>query len=228
MLHVLGWFAESTAYSHPAMFVHALPHFELDSKKWVGSVFGATSSDDTGPVNIPLMGMVITHRDYAVKLSELFLAWTGGALNDTDRSIHISVVVLNKNEYVFLCHPSMRRHVAAAVFDAARADLRQSSLEDVVTEHHVLLLLGKRCYITDHSQFPTFRRMFKPGTPVVFGFFTPNERALNFWPGVPTFVIHDFEIKEKRHLTRKDFEYDAIGGFEVGGEWQGPRPEPGG
>ncbi len=40
--------------------------------------------------------------------------------------------------------------------------------------------------------------------------------------GLPFVVVFDFAIKEKHHLTRKDFEFDIVGRFEMGGEMQGP------
>lgn len=64
------------------------------------------------------------------------------------------------------------------------------------------------------------------GVPVMFGFLLPPFDEARFSPEPTPFIVFDFSIKDKEALTRRDFEYDAIGGFAVGGKWQGP-PELG-
>jgi hypothetical protein len=45
---------------------------------------------------------------------------------------------------------------------------------------------------------------------------------MRFAPRTRNFVVYDFSIKDKDDLTRLDLEYETVGRFEVGGEWQGP------
>jgi len=170
--------------------------------------------------------MMVADVEYATKLEELFLSWTHGERRDEAKNLRISVVVTRPTEYIFLCHPSPSRPAAKAVFDKARHELRQSSLEDVVTEFHGLFVLGKRCRIAAGSYFPEFRRRYSAGTPVMFGFFLPPFDEARFSPDPAPFIVFDFSINDRSSLTRRDFEYDVVGAFEVGGKWQGP-PESG-
>jgi hypothetical protein len=203
------------------VFIHALPTFELDPDKWRGVGFGYARPPG-GPVDIPFVGMILTEKGLAKDLSELFLAWTEGEFQDEAKNLRISVVVLSPREYVFMCYPNPQRPVAKKWFDRARRELRETSLEDVLIEHHGMFVLGKRCVVLRTSYFPEFRRRLLPGTPVMFGFFLPPFAQVRLAPDTATFVVHDFVIKDKADLTQKDLEFEAIGAFEVGGEWQGP------
>jgi hypothetical protein len=62
--------------------------------------------------------------------------------------------------------------------------------------------------------------------PVLFGFMDPSSDPVGFYEGLPQFVVHDFSIKEKGELTRKDPEFDMIGVWKTGGTWQGPGEAP--
>jgi hypothetical protein len=220
-LFFISLLLERTIFAHPAMFLHALPATGLDPDKWFGVSFGYARPPG-GPVDIPLVGMMVADVDYAKKLERLFLSWTNGEYEDEKKNLRISVVVTGPREYIFLCHPSLKRPVAKRFFDGARKELRQTSLEDLIIECHGMIVLGKRCRLSPDSYFPEFRRRYSSGTPVMFGFYIPPFDEVRLCPGVSTFIIFDFSIKEKSALTRRDFEYDAIGDFEVGGKWQGP------
>lgn len=209
-LFLLFWLLENTFFTHPQMFIHALPIFELDPNRWVGVGFGYFRSATGEFSDIPLVTMLVTDEEYAHNLHGLFLDWTKGDYNDVDRNISISVVVTGEDEYVFFCYPNLRRPIARAVFDKARQDLRKTSLEDVITELHGLLVLGKHCPVSPSSYFPTFRRRFQPGTPVHFGFLLPPFGSNNLCADLKTFVVHDFSIKQKDNLTRKDLEYGLL------------------
>ena len=221
VLFLISLLLEKTIFAHAAMFLHALPATELDSDKWFGVSFGYTRPPG-GPIDIPLVGMMVADVDYAKKLERLFLSWTNGEYQDEQKNIRISVVVTEPSEYIFLCFPSLKRPVVKHFFDQARQELRQTSLEDVIIEFHGMIVLGKRCRLSPNSYFPEFRRRYSPGTPVMFGFHIPPFDEVRFCSDVSAFVIFDFSIKEKSDLTRRDFEYDAIIDFEMGGKWQGP------
>ncbi|MDD5626757.1 MAG: hypothetical protein PHW01_01955 [Patescibacteria group bacterium] len=135
--------------------------------------------------------------------------------------MQIIVVVTKPNEYIFLCYPSPKRPIAQNFFQSARDKLRNSSLVDEVTEHHLTLVLGKRCEVGKDSYFPKFRSRYRSGIPVAFEFVLPPFDQPKPTPEIPAFIFFDFSIKDKSELTRKDFAYDAIWSFKRGGKWQG-------
>jgi len=225
LIYAITHFLEKTVFAHGAFFIHALPTFELDPDKWLGVGFGYARPPDGSP-DIPMVSMMVADLEYARKLEELFLTWTHGERRDEAKNLRISVVVMGPTEYIFLCHPSTDRPTARLVFDRARHELRQSSLEDVLTEFHGMIVLGKRCRIGPGSYFPEFRRRYSPDVPVLFGFLLPPFDETSFSQEPTPFIVFNFSIKDRESLTRRDLEYDSVGAFEVGGRWQGP-PELG-
>lgn len=221
LVYLVSMVLEKTVFAHAAFFIHALPTFEIDPDKWFGVGFGYARPPDGSP-DIPMVGMMVADVEYARKLEGLFLTWTGGGRRDEARNLRISVVVTGPTEYIFLCYPNPNRPAARRVFDRTRRGLRQSSLEDVLLEFHGMVVLGKRCRIMAGSYFPEFRRRYRSGVPVWFGFLLPPFDEAQWTSDPAPFIVFDFSIKDKASLTRRDFEYDAVGAFEVGGRWQGP------
>lgn len=220
-VYLISLLLERTAFAHPYAFIHPLPDFELDPEKWVGIGFGYATPPNS-EYDIPLVSMMVTDLEYAKKLAGLFLEWTGGSYEDESKNVQIVIVATNPREYIFLCYPSPKRPVAQRFFQSARDTLRNSSLEDEVAEHHLALVLGKRCKVGKDSYFPEFRRRYRSGVPVEFGFILPPFSQPKTTHELPPFVFFDFSIKDKSELTRKDFAYDAIWSLKRGGKWQGP------
>lgn len=213
---------EKTVFMHPVVFIHALPDFEIDLNKWVGVGFGYAAPPNR-EYDIPLVSMIITDPDYAKKIANLFLQWTGNSYKDEKKNVQMRIVVTKPNEYIFLCYPNPKRPIAKNFFEKAKQELRQSSLEDEVAEEHVTFVLGKRCSVGEGSYFSEFRRRYREDVPVAFEFILPPLENPQPTREIPTFVFFDFAIKDKSELTRKDFAYGAIYSFEHGGEWQGPK-----
>lgn len=159
------------------------------------------------------------------KLEKLFLSWTNGQYEDESKNIHITIVVLKPDEYIFFCYPNPKRPITERFFQSARDTLKNKSLEDEIAEHHIALVFGKRCKVGKGSYFPEFRKRYTSGVPVVFDFilppFDPTKKATE----IPSFVFFDFEIKDKSELTRNDFVYEMVYNYERGGKWQGPEEE---
>lgn len=224
LLYVIGEVLERTIFSYAALFIHALPTFEVDPDKWVGVGFGfarpSGAADSTR--DIQMVGMIITDVEYARQLQKLFLIWTRGERDDRAGNFRVSIVVLNPSEYVFMAYPSPERPAARQVFELARQEIRRTSLEDILHEHHGMVVLGKRCVIGPSSYFPQFRRQWRPGVPILFGFYLPPFDEARWADELPSIIMHGFSIRDKRDLTRRDWEYITVGAFQVGGAWQGP------
>lgn len=220
-VYFLTFLLEKIAFSHNYAFIHPMPDFEIDPDKWVGVGFGYATTL-SNKADIPLLSMVTTDLECAKKFERLFLEWTKGKYIDEEKNVQISIVVINPKEYIFLCYPNPKRPIAKRFFQSARDKLHNSSLEDEVAEHHIMLVLGKRCKIEQGSYFPEFRRRYKEGVPIEFEFVLPPFDKPRSTTEIPPFIFFDFSIKDKSALTRKDFTFDAIWSFERGGRWQGP------
>jgi hypothetical protein len=221
-IFALTSFLERIAFRHSYLFVHPLPNFDLDNEKWVGCGFGYAVPPSSSE-QIPLVSMMVTDLEYAKKLQSLFLAWTGGNRADKEKNIQVTVVITKPDEYIFLFYPNPKRPIAQKFFQSAKDKLRQKSLTDEIGEHHMTLVLGKRCHLGPNSYFLEFRRRFKNGTPVMFEFVLPPFDDPRPTPDVPSLLLFDFSIKDKRELTRKDFVYEVVDGYKMGGKWQGPK-----
>ena len=167
--------------------------------------------------------MMVTDLEYAKKLTSLFLSWTGGKYHDKDKNIRVTVVVTNPKEYIFFFYPNPKRPIASRFFQSARDKLRQKSLSDEIGEHHVTLVLGKRCSVGPKSYFPQFRERYRNGIPVMFDFVLPPYGTPRSAPEIHSLILFDFQIKDKSELTRKDFVYEMVEGYQkIKGRWQGP------
>jgi|GEM_PF-2630414 len=213
---------ELIVFRHSYLFIHPLPSFDLDNDKWVGCGFGyVVPSNSTD--QIPLVSMMVTDLEYAKKLTSLFLAWTGGEYHDKDKNIQVTIVVTKPKEYIFFFYPNPKRPIASRFFQSARDKLRQRSLSDEIGEHHVSLVLGKRCSVGPTSYFLKFRERYRNGIPVMFDFVLPPYDTPHAAPDIHPFILFDFQIKDKNELTRKDLVYGMIEGYQkIKGKWQGP------
>jgi hypothetical protein len=226
LLYVIGEVLERTIFSYAALFVHAMPTFEVDPDNWVGVGFGFARPPGVadGSRDIPMVGMMVTEVEYARRLQGLFLTWTGGQRDDVAGDLRVSIIVMSPTEYVFMAYPNPDRPAARQTFDEARREIRRSSLEDILHEHHGMVVLGKRCMIGPGSYFPQFRRRWRPGVPTLFGFgfYLPPFGEARWADDPPPIVAHGFSIRDRRDLTRRDWEHGVVGAFEVDGTWQGP------
>lgn len=221
LIFSLSSLIERIAFTRPAEFIHPLPSFAQDPDKWVGVGLGYAEAPDKSE-RVPTVGMILTDRQYATNCSNLVVSWVRGENDDNTRNVAIRLIVISPTEYIFFCYSNPNRPVTRRWFAHVRDKLRQTSLEDVIVEHHALLILGKRCAVGPESVFPRFRRMYQAGMPVVFGFYLPPFGRVSFAQGLPTFRIHDFAIQEKRSLTRRDLVFDLVSRFEEPAEYQGP------
>jgi hypothetical protein len=221
IIYVISSVLEKIAFQHAYAFIHPFPNFDMDHEQWRGVGFGY-AAPPSGEYEIPIVSMIVGSLDYAKKLESLFLSWTNGKYKDEAKNVHITVVVLSSEEYIFFCHPNPKRPITESFFQSARDSLRNKSLEDEIAEHHVVLVLGKRCKIGKGSYFPEFRKRFGSGIPVSFDFILPQFDPLKKVDEIPSFVFFDFDIKDRKELTRKDFVYEMVYNYEHGGTWQGP------
>lgn len=223
LVFVISSMLELIVFRHSHLFVHSLPNFDLDNDKWVGCGFGYVIPADSED-QIPLVSIMITDLEYAKKLSSLFLSWTGGEYQDKDKNIQVTVVVIKPEEYIFFLYPNPKRPIASRFFQSARDKLRNKSLSDEVGEHHIALVLGKRCFAGSTSYFSQFRNRYRNGIPVMFDFILPPfDNTPCATVAIPSFVLFDFQIKEKNELTRRDFVYEMVERYQkIKGKWQGP------
>jgi hypothetical protein len=224
VIYVISLALEKISFQHVYAFIHPLPNFDMDPEQWRGVGFGYAAPPN-GEYEVPIVSMIVSSLDYVKKLESLFLSWTNGKYEDEVKNVHMTVVVLNAEEYIFFCYPNPKRPITERFFQSARDTLKNKSLEDEIAEHHITLVLGKRCKVGKGSYFPQFRKRFGSGVPVAFDFILPPYDPLKKAEGIPSFIFFDFEIKDKSELTRKDFVYEMVYNYERGGTWQGPPEE---
>lgn len=203
-------FIEKTIFSYNSMFVHAMPSFEIVPDLWLGAMFGFAQPN--GEENqVPFVGWMMADAAYARNIHRLLLQWTYGELNDKEKNICVSVVVLNDAEYIFYLYPSMDRKSATVFFDAVEAERRKKSLSDVHMRNLGMLVFGKRCQITPNSYLLKFRRRYRDGVPYLFrlALLGPNNQPQPI-PGIPNMVLHNLKIKSRDELTEEDVEYGLV------------------
>ena len=150
----------------------------------------------------------MSEPDYARKVHGLLLGWSYGKVADEQKNICASVIV-DGDDYVFFCYPSLSRKTAEAFYKEVEAERKKASLTDVHHKMSAMLVFGKRCKITPTSYFPTFRKRYRDGVPVLFRLALPrSEDQTEEIPGLKDFVLFDLKIKDRKDLTRKDFEFD--------------------
>lgn len=198
---------EKVVFSYSSLFVHPLPDFIVEPDKWLGAFFGYAETADR-EVQIPMVGWIMSELDYARKVHGLLLTWAYGQLKDEQKNICASVII-DGNDYVFFCYPSMSRKTAEDFYDEVETERRKESLTDVHHKMSAMLVFGKRCKITPSSYFPTFRKRYRDGVPVLFRLALPrSDGQTEAIPGLKDFVLFNLKIKDRKDLTRKDFEFD--------------------
>lgn len=201
---------ERILFSYTNLFVQPMPDFEIENEKWLGAFFGFAQQEGNRH-EIPVVGMILADQDYARKIFEILLAWTNNRRNDEDHHVCVSAVVMDEDSYILFVYPSIHRRPAEGFFEAAEADRRKSTPNDVPLRMFAQLILGKRCLITADSYFPTFRNRYKPEVPFLFRLGIPGPNGdVDQLDGVEDFVFYELKIINRDDLTRKDLEYDMV------------------
>ncbi len=220
VLFLICYLLEKISFIHEYLFVHPLPDFDLDGKKWVGMGFGYFSHPLTG--DIPVISMLVTDEEYAANLSRLFLSWSGGVARDDQKNIKIRIAVTGPTEYIFFIYPHPERRPLSQFTQSARDKLKEESLTDEISVTQASVILGKRCHIGPDSFFQEFRRTFGDMGTVLFDFSVPPyDGRVRDIPGVTRFTLFEVEILDKASLKREDILHDLIDNHR-GGEWLGP------
>lgn len=158
-----------------------------------------------------MVGMILADEDYARKIHSLLIAWTNGNINDRNKHVSVSVVLLEDNSYVFFVYPSPDREPAKKFFESVEKKRKVKAPDDVHHRMFMQLTLGKRCEITEQSYFPTFRSRYRPGVPFLFQLVVPcNNGPPRHVAGIQDLLLYDLKIIDKKDLSRKDIEYDLI------------------
>jgi len=213
LVGVVVWLAttvvEKIGFSYDSVFVYPLPQFEIKPELWLGTYFGYGETADG--MQIPRIGLIVKDRQYAFDLHGLILSWTNGELNDEEKRVCVSVIMLSESEYIFFCYPNIRHSSTTWFFEQKEIERRNTSLTDVQNKYLSSLVLGKRCQVSAHSYFPTFHSRYQDGVPYLFGFTLfdkhGNPHQLS---ELPQFVFHTLKIKHLSDLNESDIEYDLI------------------
>ena len=209
-IFLLSTFLEKLIFSYNSLYVHALPDFQIEPDKWLGAFFGFAEDPDNCQ-HIPMVGWIMSDREYAERVHSLLTQWSYGKPKDEENNIRASVIVDGDDEYIFFCYPNMDRKTAAQFYDEVEKQRKKKSLTDVHHKQMALLVFGKRCKITATSYFPTFRKRYQDGVPYVFQLVVLGEDGEpKKIPGLADFVLFNLKIKDRWELDRKDIEYDLL------------------
>lgn len=198
---------ERAVFTYNSFFVQPLPNFTIEPDKWLGAFFGYAETADRD-VQIPIIGWIMSDADYAQKVHNLLLTWSYGRFTDEDKNICASVIV-DGDDYVFFCYPSLKRKDVQAFHEEVETERKKTSLTDEHSKMFAMLVFGKRCKITRTSYFPTFRKRYREGVPVLFRLALPrSDGQTEEIPDLKDFVLFTLKIKDRNELTRKDMEFD--------------------
>ncbi|HHT9112499.1 MAG: hypothetical protein HZA47_07045 [Planctomycetes bacterium] len=209
-IYLLSTFFEKLIFSYNSLYVHSLPDFEIQLEKWLGAFFGY-AEDPNNLGHIPMVGWIMSNPEYAKRVHSLLLQWSYGKLKDEENNIRASVIVDDKDEYIFFCYPNMERKTAARFYEAVEKERKETSLTDVHHKQMAMLIFGKRCQITASSYFPTFRNRYKDGVPYIFQLVVlGGDGQPHAIDGLDDFILFNLKIKNRGELDRKDIEYDLL------------------
>lgn len=198
---------ERAVFTYNSFFVQPLPNFTIEPDKWLGAFFSYAETADRD-VQIPIIGWIMSDADYARKVHNLLLTWSYGRFTDEDKTICASVIV-DGDDCIFFCYPSLTRKGVQAFHEEVETERKKTSLTDEHSKMFAMLVFGKRCKITRTSYFPTFRKRYREGVPVLFRLALPrSDGQTEEIPDLKDFVLFTLKIKDRKELTRKDMEFD--------------------
>ncbi|MGB3478165.1 MAG: hypothetical protein WBB67_03285 [bacterium] len=197
-------------FSYTSMFIHPLPTFQVDSRKWTGCFFGyATHPSVRG--HIPVVGWQLSDEAYVKKVHALLLEWSYGELNDEKNNICTSVILMEDNSYIFYCYPNIERKAAVEFFGDVEEQRDKESKSDIHHKIHTMQVIGKRFPISDKSYLSTFVQKYREGASFLFRLAIQDQSG-NSVPveNVADFILRNLKIKKRAELTRMDSEYDFV------------------
>ncbi len=199
---------ERFLFSYDICIVHPMPNFTWQGDKWLSVGFGYAEGKDD--FKIPCVTLQFDSRDYAIKVHDLLLSWTGGELNDEDGFVQASVVLHDTQPtYVFRIYPSIQRSEELERKSPVDPNFYDENPDMVLRRTHAMMCLGKECEMTNNSFLPRFMQMYREdNVPILLAIYGSDEnRQAVELDGYGQFIIHKFKIRKHQNLTRKDQEY---------------------
>lgn len=203
-------FLEKIIFSYNSLYVHPMPTFTIEQDKWVRSVFGYAEQPNN-PHQIPVVGWALSDADYARKIHSVLKAWSYGNSKDEEKNICMSVIIDEKNDYIFFSYPSPNRETASQFFNKVEKERKQKSLTDIHHKLFCMLIFGKRFTMLPNSYLPRFRERYQDGTPFLFSLgVLQSDGNFHKVNNLEDLILFNLKIKDKKDLDRKDIEYDLL------------------
>jgi hypothetical protein len=208
-LFLFGLLIEKILFFYSALYVHAMPVFEIDNDLWLGMVFGYMEPPRK-ELQIPLVGLVFSDNKYARKFFSLLKRWNYGLLEDKCDNFVISIILNGTDEYLVYIYPNISRKSARKFFRSVESTRKMGRGAEERVELSAFMFTMKRFVITKISYFPSFRVRYTDGIPYRLEACIGNEEKWKISEDVDGFTKFNLKIKKRAELTREDWEYDLL------------------
>lgn len=211
-LYLFARLVEKIFYFFTSLYVHLLPDFEINNDLWLGMVFGYYAPPNKR-FQIPLVGLIFSDEEYAKKFFSLLLRWNYDSLEDRDNNFVISIILNNDDSYLTYIYPNIKRKSAEMFVQEVESRRKKEFPEEQHVKLFAQFFTMKRFDITSRSYFPTFRERYEDGIPYRLDAFTGTEENLEEFGKIKNilgFTKFNLKIKERKDLTREDYEYDLL------------------
>ena len=150
-----------------------------------------------------LVRLISRLSDYAKKIYDLVISWTGGQHTDEEKCIRVAVIADSGSSYIFFCHPN---------FDHPKATKFYESTEDAYREKGVIpeleatmMFLGRKCEVGAGSRYKWFLERYQSGTPVLLEFSVADtDGSLSDAEGTRPIVVFDVLFADRADLQDSD------------------------
>jgi len=208
LMWFIGWLIERFGFGYTAIYVHAMPSFNIEPAKWLGvsSGYGEMAGRE-----IDAVGMYFNEDEYALKVYRLILAWNDGNLDDPQENICTSIILRSSDAYVFFVYPNPMGPNPKSFFDRVKSEHQKSAPDDVLLPMFLQTVWGKECKITPSSYIPRLIAKYRPGDPYLlevssFDAVSNKPRHLD----IPPIRQYALKIKRVEDLKQTDIEYSVL------------------
>jgi len=207
-IFIISWTLERILFSYPTLYVTPFADFEIEPGKWLGTTWGYSTTEKR-EFEIPVVGILLSEKEYAQKIYSLLLRWSFGQLRDKDKNICVSAIIDNDDSgYTFFCYPNYNRVPAKYFHEHLEKNMPERTVH---SPNFLMQVFWKSCSIPKESYFPTFRKRYTNGVPIMFQLHILDKNGKPIIAeGTQPFFLFSLKIKYRKELNREDLEYDML------------------
>ena len=205
-------FFQKVVFEYTTVVVSPLPYFKYDPTEWLTNAFLLPQKEDGSldKSRPATFSICFKTEKYAKQIFELLKQWNYEEVNDVENNIIISFVIEENQQYSTYIYQNQHRKKISKIFDDEKKKNEVKKYGKLQQQFVVGYILGKKLPFRDGMLIKSFLNFQEQGK---LFYFMPSMEITYQGQKTPRFLNsitiskYEFKIKNRKDLTKKDFEY---------------------